>query len=190
MLYLDDGGNRAHSAVDKFEEALLELVEKKPLNKITVQNILDHGGMSRQTFYRKFRDKQDLVNAIYRDHVATSWTGRGFDIDSYYANVDLGSRILYHEKFLREAFREEGINSIENYIAQYYVGWYERNLIAIGQEVTPQMHMVIQHAAWGTAKMSRYWVEQLRMPKPEQIAEDLMITRPVQLERMYRQKKG
>lgn len=38
-------------------DALLELCEKKPLVSITVKDLLEETGVSRQAFYNRFRDK-------------------------------------------------------------------------------------------------------------------------------------
>ena len=41
--------------------ALLELLEAKPLDKITVTELVKKCGVNRQTFYYNFRDIYDLV---------------------------------------------------------------------------------------------------------------------------------
>lgn len=45
--------------------SIKQLMTKKPLSKITVQDIVDNCGLNRQTFYYHFQDKYDLVNWIY-----------------------------------------------------------------------------------------------------------------------------
>ncbi len=50
-------------------ESLIDLVNKKSLNKITVQMIVDNCNMTRQTFYYHFKDKYDLANWIFRTNV-------------------------------------------------------------------------------------------------------------------------
>lgn len=43
-------------------EALKQCMKKAPLEKITIKDITDACGVSRQTFYLHFKDRQDLVN--------------------------------------------------------------------------------------------------------------------------------
>ena len=43
-------------------ESIKELMEHIPLDKITVTQIVNNCGTTRQTFYRNFKDKYDLVN--------------------------------------------------------------------------------------------------------------------------------
>jgi AcrR family transcriptional regulator len=41
--------------------ALLNLIIEKPINNVTVQDVLDRSGVGRSTFYLHFRDKDDLL---------------------------------------------------------------------------------------------------------------------------------
>jgi AcrR family transcriptional regulator len=41
--------------------ALLNLIIEKPVNDVTVQDILDRSGVGRSTFYLHYRDKDDLL---------------------------------------------------------------------------------------------------------------------------------
>ena len=59
-----------------FEELLCE----KPFNKITVQDIADRCGISRQTFYNHFLDKFDLSIWIYHQLLARTTRRIGIDM--------------------------------------------------------------------------------------------------------------
>lgn len=41
--------------------ALLELMQQKPMDQVTVQEVLDRASVGRSTFYVHFRDKNDLL---------------------------------------------------------------------------------------------------------------------------------
>lgn len=51
-------------------EALLELVEDQPLDKITVRDITDRAGVGYATFFRHFADKDALVQALASDEIS------------------------------------------------------------------------------------------------------------------------
>ena len=42
-------------------EALLLLMDEKPYDKITVSDIIEKAGIARQTFYRNFKDKNEVI---------------------------------------------------------------------------------------------------------------------------------
>jgi AcrR family transcriptional regulator len=41
--------------------ALVELIQEKPIDEVTVQEVLDRASVGRSTFYLHFRDKNDLL---------------------------------------------------------------------------------------------------------------------------------
>src|SRR5207245_8167897 len=45
---------------DRLGDALVELIQEKPFDSITVQEVLDRAGVGRSTFYVHYRDKNDL----------------------------------------------------------------------------------------------------------------------------------
>ena len=46
------------------QEALLSLIETKPFDRITVDDIVDKAGIGRSTFYRHFETKEALIDEI------------------------------------------------------------------------------------------------------------------------------
>ena len=46
-------------------EAAYKVIERKPIEHITLKEILDAADVSKQTFYRYYRDKYSLANEIY-----------------------------------------------------------------------------------------------------------------------------
>jgi AcrR family transcriptional regulator len=55
---IDRRVQRSRGALGK---ALIELIQKKSFDSITVQEVLDRAGISRSTFYIHFHDKNDLL---------------------------------------------------------------------------------------------------------------------------------
>src|SRR5690349_440792 len=45
---------------DRLGDALVALMQEKPFDAITVQEVLDRAGVSRSTFYVHYKDKEDL----------------------------------------------------------------------------------------------------------------------------------
>lgn len=50
-------------------QSLLKLLDERPLNKITVKDIVDDCGINRNTFYYHFEDISSLIEAIIIDEV-------------------------------------------------------------------------------------------------------------------------
>lgn len=49
------------------QEALIELIEEKSMESVTVQDIAARAGVNRATFYAHFEDKNALLNYMVRD---------------------------------------------------------------------------------------------------------------------------
>jgi AcrR family transcriptional regulator len=60
-------------------DALLSLVEDEgvPLERITVKRILECSGVSRQTFYNHFLDKNDLICQTYEKRMVVAFNDAG-----------------------------------------------------------------------------------------------------------------
>jgi AcrR family transcriptional regulator len=54
----DERTRRTH---ERLGMALLELMQEKPIEEVTVQQVLDRASVGRSTFYLHFRDKNDLL---------------------------------------------------------------------------------------------------------------------------------
>lgn len=48
----------------RLSNALVALILEKPIDKLTVQEVLDRAGVGRSTFYLHFRDKDDLFLSV------------------------------------------------------------------------------------------------------------------------------
>jgi AcrR family transcriptional regulator len=46
---------------ERLGSALVELIQEKPIDEVTVQEVLDRAPVGRSTFYLHFRDKNDLL---------------------------------------------------------------------------------------------------------------------------------
>ncbi|HAH77931.1 MAG TPA: dihydroxyacetone kinase transcriptional activator DhaS, partial [Ruminococcaceae bacterium] len=53
----------------KLADSLKDLMKKTPFRKITIQNVTDHCGLNRQTFYYHFKDMYDLLRWIYQNEI-------------------------------------------------------------------------------------------------------------------------
>jgi AcrR family transcriptional regulator len=62
---------RARRTHERLGMALLELMVEKPIDEVTVQEVLDRASVGRSTFYLHFRDKNDLLLSQLEVFLAT-----------------------------------------------------------------------------------------------------------------------
>ena len=78
-------------------ESVLRLLEERPLNKITVKDIVDECGINRNTFYYHFEDISSLIEAIIIsevDRVMTQYR----DISSMEECIEMAMRLVSGHK--------------------------------------------------------------------------------------------
>lgn len=68
--------------VKHLTKALLALLEKKPLEDITISELVDKAGVGRASFYRNYENKEDILKA-YLESLFCEWT------DVYKENNDM-----------------------------------------------------------------------------------------------------
>ncbi len=104
----------ANATKHALANALKQLMERRPFNKISVSDICEACDMNRKSFYYHFRDKYDLVNWIfYTEFVHTLSYGPD---DNGWVHLEDVSRYFYNnKKFYSKALRIEGQNSFRDY---------------------------------------------------------------------------
>jgi AcrR family transcriptional regulator len=70
---------RVRRTREQLGDALVGLIQEKPFDSITVQDVLDRAGVARSTFYSHYRDKNDLFLSDadeFFEHVAGTLSKR------------------------------------------------------------------------------------------------------------------
>lgn len=98
-------------------QAIKELMNEKPLVKISIADIVDRCQMNRQSFYYHFRDKYDLVNWIFYTELITELqNSSNKDEHEELKNI---CRYLYDNRaFYINALKFTGQNSFYEYFGE------------------------------------------------------------------------
>lgn len=117
---------RCHSALNKQtpascyypillldDHAIKGLIKVHPLDKIAVTDIVTRSGMTRQTFYRYFKDKYELGNWYFEKLVLKSFRQMG-DGCSLQEALQLKFAFIKSEhSFFKEAFKSNDYNNLD-----------------------------------------------------------------------------
>ena len=152
-----------------------ELAEKKSVDKITIQEIVDNCGYSPATFYRNFKDKYDLIAWEHARSVAkivdqTSaddylWKQTLYDGARLYNEnrdylVNLLKHTSGHDSFMRY-MTETNCAALENYIRS----------VNGNQELTHGEMMCVKMYCYGFVGLSCEWIMGQINTTLEEIAE-------------------
>ena len=102
-----------------YAEALKTLMVREPFGKISVGDIVDACGMTRQSFYYHFKDKYDLMNWIYYTETTRFMTS--YDTLDHWTDGlrDLCDYMRQNKTFYRNALNTNGQNSFPEYLNRY-----------------------------------------------------------------------
>lgn len=167
-----------------FAQCLKELMVKQSLDKITVTDIVKRSGMTRQTFYRYFKDKYDLVNWYFTKLADKSFLQIGNSSTLREGLIKKFSFILNDKVFFSQAFQSKDYNNVENYdyqcIFSFYSGIIEKKIGHIPYDIKFLLEMYCH----GSITMTVQWAVSGMKESPEVLADLLIQALPPQLEEL------
>ena len=109
-----------------FADALVELCKTKPLEKITVQNIVDYCEAGRQTFYNHFKDKEDLIGFVFMndERKCIENLQKGHTLKEQMKLI-FGT-FVEKKQFYVSAYITHGQNSLGDIIFEHYFDYYTK----------------------------------------------------------------
>ena len=115
--------------------SLISLMQKMPLDKISVARIADNCGLNRHTFYYHFIDKQDLVRWIF-DYDISRHIGIPLITDIEEARRTFFIRkiieVMYTNKsFYTNSLNSSSQNSLHEYLYKEIFAFREKQICAI-----------------------------------------------------------
>ncbi|MCL4441764.1 MAG: TetR/AcrR family transcriptional regulator C-terminal domain-containing protein [Firmicutes bacterium] len=173
------------NAKSVFADSLKELAKTKPLDKITVRDIVDNCGAGRQTFYNHFKDKYDLINWIYKTNAHTIW--KTYIYTETWDKV-IG-RMLAHMKenqaFYFRAINDKGQNSFFDFLYEHTrVSYIKMIKKFFGEDaLTNSLLFTIDLYCHGVLNMVKEWVGKGMKESPELIAKNIYHNMPPDLKK-------
>lgn len=166
-----------------FAQSIKDLMYKQALDKITVTDIVRHSGLTRQTFYRYFKDKYDLVNWYFERLADKSFLQIGNSETLQEGLTKKFTFILNDKVFFSEAFKSKDYNNVENYdyncILQFYTQIIEKKT---GGKIPEDIQFLLEMYCHGSITMTVEWAVGGMKMAPTEMADILIDALPPKLE--------
>lgn len=163
-------------------ESLIDLMSTHSINKITVKDIVDNCGLTRQTFYRYFKDKYDLVNWYFEKIADKSFKKMDNGLTLEEGLIKKFQYIRKEQNFFRQAFLIEDCNSLINYdfecIYHFYLNIIKRKTSG---KITDDLNFSLRLYCHGAIAMTIEWIKNDLNPCEEKMARYLIDSMPKQL---------
>ena len=166
-----------------FAKAIKSLIKTQPLDKITVTDIVFQAGKTRQTFYRHFQDKYDLVNWYFEKLVLKSFEEMRQG-GSLQEALNLKFAFIEQEHaFFKEAFKSNDYNNLILYDFCCIYDFYKKFIYKkTGKDLSKDIDFLLNMYCRGSVDMTVDWVLNDMPIKKEEIVQYLMDAIPSKLE--------
>lgn len=171
---------------DKFADALVECMKTTSLDKISVTNICKEANISRQTFYRNFLDKYDLMNWHFDKLLIKSFAEMGYEKTIKEGLIRKFHFITNDRIFFEVAFRNDEYHNLKDYDFQMIFQFY-KNLIEekSHKPCDPSLLPVLEMYCEASIYMTVKWVLGGMQMKEEELAQIMIDAIPYPLVKFF-----
>lgn len=151
-----------------------------PLDKITVAEIVNHCGTTRQTFYRNFKDKYDLVNWYFDKIVQKTIKQMGYSLTLEEGLIKKFEFMKDDKYFFISAFSSSDLNNLFHYdyccIFEFY-----KDVALSKKPLTEETLLLLEFYCRCSMDMTAEWAKRGMKTPPETMARILIDALPPRL---------
>ena len=167
--------------------AMKKCMERMPVEKVTVKEIVEECGTTRQTFYRHFLDKYDLINWYFDKILSESFKHMGTG-ETVYESLVRKFRFIEHERlFFDAALRYDDQNSLRDHDYREIHAFYTNMIESRTKEpLSSELNFILEMYCRGSVYMTTRWVSGEIEYTPEEMAKCLVEAMPAVLAEVFR----
>ena len=172
----------------RLAEAMKTCMRTMPVEKITVKEIVQECGTTRQTFYRYFLDKYDLINWYFDKILLESFEHMGEGTTVYEGLCKKFQYIEEEKLFFKAAFRNDQQNCLREHDFQLILAFYTRQIEEKTKEpISENLRFLLEMYCQGSIYMTVQWVLGERKSTPQEMAKALVSAMPSELHDVMKQ---
>ena len=172
----------------RLASSVKECMKTTPVDKITVKEIVEGAGVARQTFYRNFLDKYDLINWYFDKLVLACFRQIGVSHTVEESLTQKLQFILEEKAFFMGAFRSDDHNSLKEHDFELILGFYQELLAKRGSRpLEEDIRFLLEMYCQGSVYMTVKWIQGGMEEEPEKVARKLVEAMPPKLEGVFRE---
>ena len=163
-----------------------ECMKSASVEKITVTEIVETCGVTRQTFYRNFKDKYDLINWYFDKILLESFEHMGEGKTVYEGLVNKFHYIQQEKLFFKAAFKNDDQNCLRDHDFQLICAFYTEQLeTRMACRLSRQLQFQLEMYCLGPIYMTVQWVLGYRKCSAEELAHALASAMPEELQTVF-----
>ena len=170
----------------RLAQAIKTCMRTTSVDDITVKSIVETCGVTRQTFYRNFLDKYDLINWYFDKLLLKSFEHMG---SGRTVSEGLTRKFEYIQEervFFAAAFRCDDHNSLKDHdfelILKFYTDLIEKKS---GAPMDPELKFLLEFYCRASIDMTVQWVLTGMQKTPAQLSKLLVSAMPARLSELF-----
>lgn len=171
-------------------DGMITICTRKHLEEITIQDLLNETGVSRQTFYNHFKDKNDLIQYIYETKIIPDFNEPASSIDFQNSMVKTLNHMKKNKTFMKQACMMEGQNCLKDYMfshcQEFDLKWHEH---MYGKELPEALKFATIYHANASSSMTLSWILSDMVVDCEQMATMMTNMRAVGMDVLFKDGK-
>jgi AcrR family transcriptional regulator len=166
---------RVRRTRDQLGYALIQLIVEKPINDVTVQDVLDRAGVGRSTFYLHYRDKDDLLVSqleMFLENMSTVLSKRKDKSNRVAPVAEMFAHIGNQNKLYRVLSDSGHLKDFFELAEGYFARGIEQRLKESGRLANiPQRELAARASALSGSLLSllRWWLDRGEKESPEEM---------------------
>lgn len=168
---------RVRRTCERLGRALIELIVEKPINDVTVQDVLDRAQVGRSTFYLHYRDKDDLLLSqleMFLETMSTSLSKRNEKSNRVVPVEELFAHIGNQNKLYRVLSDSGHLKEFFDLAEGYFARGIEQRLTESGRLAHfPPRELAARASALSGSLLSllRWWLDRGEKESPRAMDE-------------------
>lgn len=183
---MQENPKKADTMKYRMAAAMNECMKTTPVDKITVKEIVEGCHTTRQTFYRHFKDKYDLINWYFDKVLLESFAHMGQGENVYEGLVKKFEYIRIERVFFAGAFRYDEQNCLKDHDFEMILKFYQDRIREKTKKpLDEEMEFLLEMYCQGSIYMTVKWVLGGMKATPEEMAKSLVDAMPQRLSRLF-----
>jgi len=168
---------RTRRTCERLGMALITLMQEQPIEKVTVQDVLDRAEVGRSTFYVHYRDKDDLLFSqleMFCEHMSTVLDVRKEKSDRVAAVTEVFDHVGQENKLFRALADSGHLHDFYALAEGYFTRGIEQRLKQSPRaaKLSPQELRVRSAALAGSfLSLMRWWIDTSAKQTPREMDE-------------------
>lgn len=177
--------NQSDQTKYRFVVAMKECMETSSVDNVTVTEIVKKAHLTRQTFYRNFLDKYDLINWYFDKILLESFKEMGRGNNIYSGLVKKFTYIQKEKLFFKIAFQSKDRNSLKEHDFELIFDFYSNLLKHENIILNSDTIFLLEMYCRGSIEMTDQWLTKNLMLSPEEMATLLIDSMPQKLSQIF-----